>query len=93
MSNPEKTELRITKCVWLSVKAYKSEGMKRIIFDEKLISDFYKWMLDEKIYKPVRSGSSGAGSFKGAFWPEDIDKILKWFEDRGVKDIVEIVKE
>lgn len=93
MTNTNKVKVEFYKCFWLRVKGNKNNGTKYIIFDEKIIPDFLKWLLDENIDAPIFNSSHGMGNYNGAFWPEDIEKVLEWFEARGVGSIHQIVKE
>ena len=58
------------------------EGMIRD--DDGIVSDFLKFCMDNEIYC-LRGGSSGGGCCVRYHRPDDLEKIVKWFEEQGIK--------
>ena len=52
--------------------------------DDGIVSDFLKFCMDNEIYC-LRGGSSGGGCCVRYHRPDDLDKIVKWFEEQGIE--------
>jgi hypothetical protein len=89
----KKCTLEITPCVWIRFRGDPTDRhFPQVPEDGGLAHEFMKWCFEEEIY-PVSGtpGTSGPGIHSHAYFAKDIEKITKWFEQKGVK-ITEIIK-
>lgn len=77
------TKLELIPCVSVRYTP-KRDGMILKREDIDLISDFRKWVAEEKIYPVTRGGTFGGGIYVAYHSAEDAQKIKEWFKERGV---------
>jgi hypothetical protein len=75
-------------CVSIKGEARASSGrFPQIPDDGDLVSEFNRFLLDEKIEPIIPGGHSGGGSFLGFFTAKDAAKIEAWLVQKKVQRI------
>lgn len=81
-------KLEVYEVVWLSFNADPEVKFPYVPAQRpgsELVAAFLSWLIDERIFGPVKAGSSGGGRYEGAFWKSDAERVLAWWKARGVE--------
>jgi len=86
-NSSEKCKLTLTPCVWVHfIGDRTNKSYPDLPEDEGLVLEFQRWCINEKIYPTAGTpGTSGPGILSHAYFAKDVEKIFKWFDDKGIK--------
>ena len=74
--------------VWFDIRG-KNMGPGRIHRDdENVVGKFMKWLCDQDFF-PARMQLTGGGQWLGAFWPEDVETVIKCLAEHDTGQVDE----